>query len=162
MGTRASALGLLLLAVAAGCIAETERAVPLYDLPTRPYLEQVATLDGYVATVDGREVRKLGGAFELLPGCHLVTTPTHWGNGSRYNPVTANTRAISLLIPMLAGHHYSIVNGSTSNGAPIGVATLDISETDAAGHAVERSPTETAELFKACASRKRDNGAQSL
>ncbi|HVV51964.1 MAG TPA: hypothetical protein VHO06_20005 [Polyangia bacterium] len=138
MGTPASGLLLLALLGGAGCIMETERGVPLYDLPARPGLDQVAPLGGYVAAVDGRDVSELGGAFELLPGCHVVTTPTHWGNGGRYDPVTANVSALELPIAMVAGRHYLVVSSNT-HGAPVGRATLDVSETDAHGRQVEFS-----------------------
>ena len=139
MGTRASALLFALLA-GAGCIMDTGRGVPLYDLPTRPKPDQVATLGGYVAAVDGRDVSKMGGAFELLPGCHVVTTPTNFGSAGAYGLVSGNTGVFQLPIAMVAGHHYLVVASGPSDSAPTGVGTLDVSETDAAGHPVEPSP----------------------
>jgi hypothetical protein len=51
-------------------------AYPLYpNRETRVLTrDQIARLFGPIASVDGRDVSRLGGAFEVLPGCHVVRT----------------------------------------------------------------------------------------
>ena len=59
------------------------RAYPLYANPEQPRQPQtLARLEGPIATVDGREVASKGTAFELLPGCHVVTLQRKIGQGS--------------------------------------------------------------------------------
>jgi hypothetical protein len=60
--------------VLAGCASTADvRGCPLYSGARRPRAD-VAELLGPVALVDGAEVPSGIGAFELLPGCHLVRT----------------------------------------------------------------------------------------
>src|SRR5579863_6922486 len=130
-----------------GCITTDQQAVPLYDQPTRLGRDQVATLGGYVASVDGRDVSKLGGAFELLPGCHVITTPTGWGASSGMGAIKATTGAVSFVVPMFPGRHYLVV----SNPGPLGTVTVQINEMDAAGHDLRAIwPTRAAEEVLAC------------
>ena len=62
-------------AIACSSVANTP-GYPLYAQSDNGRLpkEQVAHLFGGIAMVDDREVSTLGGAYELLPGCHLVRT----------------------------------------------------------------------------------------
>jgi hypothetical protein len=51
------------------------RGFPLYARSGEPLArEQVALLTGDVQLIDGQNVSGLGRWFELLPGCHVVTT----------------------------------------------------------------------------------------
>jgi hypothetical protein len=92
----------------------------------------VATLGGYVASVDGRDVSKLGGAFELLPGCHVITTPTGWGASSGMGAIKATTGAVTFVVPMFPGRRYLLV----TNPAPLDRVTVQINEMDATGHSL--------------------------
>lgn len=54
----------------------SQRGVPLYPgSGQQRALEEVALLNGDVQLIDGKNVSDLGKWFELLPGCHVVTTP---------------------------------------------------------------------------------------
>jgi hypothetical protein len=126
---------------AAGCITDGGKVHALYvsDTPLPP--ERLATLAGYVARVDGRDVSSLGaGAFELLPGCHLVETPTRWGKGSERGAVVATTGRLTFALPMRAGHSYVIDVEVGPLTAPTGSLWIRATETDASG---ERTGTFT-------------------
>lgn len=68
----------------------------------------VAKLTGFVRVVDGKNVIKRGHQFELLPGCHVISTPNSWGGVGENGGVIANTGPFTYAIRMLAGHSYSI------------------------------------------------------
>jgi hypothetical protein len=77
--TAAYHAALILAAVASGCIARGDRGTPLY--PTADGLREpheLAHLSGYVQAVDGNDVSSKSAPFDLLPGCHVVTTPDKW------------------------------------------------------------------------------------
>ena len=136
---------------ATGCVTMDAPAVPLYDAANRPGPDQVATLGGYVAWVDGRDVSKLGGAFELLPGCHIVTTPTRWGGDNTTGAVSATTGAVPFAVPMVASHHYLVVIVDNLRGAPTGRVTVQVTETDAAGGSVRAiAPASSSGEIEAC------------
>jgi hypothetical protein len=122
-------LGLL---AAAGCITAEQQAIPLYDEPTRLGADQVATLGGYVAWVDGRDVSNLGGAFELRPGCHVLTTPTGWGDSTVRSSLKVSTGALTFTIPMVAGRHYLVDNKVWRNGIDARW-NVQVDESDASG-----------------------------
>src|SRR5215831_16242644 len=124
--------GRALLLACAGCIVGSERGVPLYTAADRPSPDQVATLSGYVATVDQREVRPLGTVFELLPGCHFVETPTKWGGQNPSGGLVAITGTQLFVVPMLATHNYVVVTDAVNRG-PAGSLSLRMDETDVAG-----------------------------
>jgi hypothetical protein len=150
LGTRASGLVLLAL-TGAGCGLGDVQPVPLYDAGNRRSPDQVATLGGYVASVDGRDVSALGGAFELLPGCHIVTTPTHWGNMSTNSGVSVTTGAVTFAVSMQAGHRYSIVSASDQNGAPTFRVTIRMDEANLAGEFIGSfAPVKTSAELEAC------------
>jgi hypothetical protein len=150
LGTRASQL-LLLLACGAGCGFGAEQPVPLYDAGNRLGPDEVATLGGYLAHVDGRDVSALGGAFEVLPGCHVVTTPTNWGSMSTTSGVSASTGAVTFAVPMVAGHHYAIISVSEQSGAPTFRVRVRMDETNASGDFVRSfDPVKTSAELDAC------------
>jgi len=109
---------------AAACIS-VARPARLYapaPQPLRP--EQASTLTGYVQFVDGNDVSSLGGYFELLPGCHVIGTPSHWSEHSpgSNSAVVANTERWTFALPMRAGHQYRIeviVREMTGPTAPL-------------------------------------------
>lgn len=137
MGTRGSWLigCLVSLLGCAGCIAGSSRGVPLYTAAERPGVDQVATLGGYVATVDGREVRSSGTVFELLPGCHFIETPQKWGGENPSGGLVAITGTHLFVVPMVATHSYVVVSDTVTLGLN-GSLSLRMDETDAGGQPV--------------------------
>ena len=67
-------VGLTLVATGCGS-AGAERGFALYPGP-RAAADQVATIDGPIATIDGQDVSSHGSTFEVRAGCHVVTTKT--------------------------------------------------------------------------------------
>jgi hypothetical protein len=101
----------LLVTQLAACLSSGPlRGSPLYPSTGAPLVPtQIATLSGYVAGVDGRDVSELLQPFELLPGCHVVHTPERWtGMNSGTVAASAQTGTLSFALPMLAGHFYKI------------------------------------------------------
>jgi hypothetical protein len=95
---------------AAACIS-VARPCQLYPPAPQPLAsEQVSTLTGYVQFVDDKDVSELGGSFDLLPGCHVIGTPSHWSERSpvSYSVVVATTGQWTFALPMRAGHRYRI------------------------------------------------------
>jgi hypothetical protein len=97
---------------AAACISGAGvRPYQLYPPAPQPLgPEQVSTLTGYVQFVDDKDVSSLGGSWELLPGCHVIGTPSHWSEQSPGGNavVTATTGRRIFALPMKAGHQYRI------------------------------------------------------
>jgi hypothetical protein len=109
----------------AGCVTRAgARGYPLYTSPGAPLASnQVATLattfpvglgpgsgaTSFIKAVDGRDVSTLDSYFELLPGCHVVSTGTqlvfsHMGaNWQRQIPPRF------FIFDMKAGHAYRVV-----------------------------------------------------
>lgn len=97
----------LLCAALVGCIASAGQSVALYPDPEhRRAPTEVATLVGDVAIVDGKDVTEYGNSFELLPGCHLVATPSKWGQTGHYETMVANIGHVYFAIDMKAGYRY--------------------------------------------------------
>lgn len=110
--------------VLSACIAKEPRGHALYPQTNPPMpRDQVAQLSGYVQSVDGQDVTKLGSALEVLPGCHLVVTPKTWGK-VEYNSagVVLDTGHVQYSIPMQAGRTYELrvelimQNGPSASG----------------------------------------------
>jgi hypothetical protein len=97
---------------------------------------QVSTLTGYVQFVDNKDVSSLGGYFELLPGCHVIGTPSHWGERSVGGNavVTATTGRWTFALPMKAGHQYRIEVRSGTMMASTVPLTIKGYESDLAGN----------------------------
>ena len=97
---------------AAGCLSgpgiRPERLYPPTPQPLGP--EQVSTLTGHVQFVDDKDVSSLGGYFELLPGCHVIGTPSHMGVPSPGRTAVSwvTTGEWTFALPMRAGHQYRI------------------------------------------------------
>jgi hypothetical protein len=104
----------------------------------------VAKLTGFVMAVDGKKVTQHGRNFELLPGCHLVTTPRNWGGVGESGGVVANTGPFTYAINMLAGHAYSIEVKPEGSAGSIQSVRIIAKEKDATGKLTGTfSPTET-------------------
>jgi hypothetical protein len=91
-----------------GAAVRPDRLYPPVPQPLGP--QQVSTLSGYVQFVDDKDVSSLGGYFELLPGCHVIGTPSHWADQSTGGNVhlTATTGRWTFALPMRAGYQYRI------------------------------------------------------
>ena len=85
-----------------------DRLYPPGPQPLGP--QQVSTLSGYVQFVDDKDVSSLGGYFELLPGCHVIGTPSRTGvpTPGRTSVGTFTTGRWPFALPMKAGHQYRI------------------------------------------------------
>ena len=118
-----------------GCIAGSQAAEhPLYSEDDGPVpRERVARLVGYVQSVDGRDVSELGGAYLLLPGCHLVLTPSEWGLSDPHSAVTAHTGHWPFVLLMRAGRQYRIEVQSGAISGPVGSLSIKAYEQDADG-----------------------------
>jgi hypothetical protein len=121
-----------------GCISGAGvRPYPLYPPAPRPLgPEQVSTLTGYVQFVDGNDVSSLGGFFEILPGCHVIGTPSHWGERTPggNSAVVATTGRWTFALPMRAGHQYRIEVIVGEMTAPTGPLTIKGHESDLGGN----------------------------
>ena len=95
------------LAASACAVGAPTRGYPLHG-SAHERLQDVARLHGYVRTVDGRDVSEHGHHFELLPGCHVVGTPTKWGGAGTDAWVTADTGQLLFVLNMQEGHEYEI------------------------------------------------------
>jgi hypothetical protein len=128
----------LLLALLGGpaCIVSGPRGYPLYAAVPRPRVDQVAMLAGYVARVDQREVGSLGGIFELLPGCHVIETPTRWAEGSSYGALIATTGTVTFAITTRPAHRYEIVVEGDVPTGPVGPISIRARESDLTGDTV--------------------------
>ena len=113
----------------------------------------MALLIGYVRDVDGKDVSAHGKSFELLPGCHIVGTPSKWGTMDSTAGVVITTGPHQFAIPMKAGHSYSIEVGSSSPflTAPTSPAYLSAREMDAGGTTTRRfAPAESPQDLRDC------------
>jgi len=117
--------------LATGCIHQPDRGTPLYDTAEPLQRHQVAVLSGYVRYVDGKEVSALPSPYELLPGCHVVGTPSSWGKGTQSGAIVAHTGMLQFALPMKAGHRYSIRVQASPMTGPTGPLTIAACESDA-------------------------------
>jgi hypothetical protein len=125
----------LAMMVASTCITGTGCGYPLYSGPELLEEEKVASLTGYVHDVDGKDVSAHGQSFDLLPGCHIVGTPSKWGTMDSRAGVVITTGPHKFAIPMKAGHSYIVEVGSSSAyfSAPASPAYVSAREMDARG-----------------------------
>jgi hypothetical protein len=140
------------LALVTSCLTGTSRGHALYpatDPP--PKREEVARLAGYVEHVDGQEVASLGSSFELLPGCHIVQTPSEWGSFGSVGGVIVKTGHLVFALPMQAAHQYVIAIRTTYTSGPVGNAAIEATETDLEGNIIHVfSPARSAAEEDAC------------
>jgi len=147
----------LLMLLAPGCMANraAQRGYPLYAGALPP--DQVARLQvvvpggavpgsgatSFIKTVDGRDVSTLDSLFELLPGCHLVSTERSLlvGNGN----VTVRGDLGPRVFPfrMKAGYEYAVVvEFGSFIGSSVRVSISGV-ERDPAGKQTETVPAAT-------------------
>jgi hypothetical protein len=86
--------------------------------------------------VDDKDVSSLGGYFELLPGCHVIGTPSHWADQSPGGnlTVTATTGRWTFALPMKAGHQYRVEVIAGVMTAMTGPLTIKGYQRDLGGH----------------------------
>jgi len=127
------ALALSAASCLSGAAVRPDRLYPPAPQPLGP--QQVSTLTGYVQFVDDKDVSSLGGYFELLPGCHVIGTPSHWADQSLGgNTLNATTGRWTFALPMRAGHQYRIevrTGVITASTVPL---TIKGYESDLGGH----------------------------
>lgn len=119
-----------------GCISSShDHAYPLYPHAEQPLpREQVAHLTGYVQIVDGHDVSTLGTSFDLLPGCHVVVTPSQWGHTElNAGGMWLNTGHLTYAFPMKAGYTYAIRVEMEKKGGTVLSGNVKAHEFDAAG-----------------------------
>ena len=91
-----------------GCgVGSRTRGYPLRGVENETP-NQVARLHGYVQLVDDEDVSGYGHLFELLPGCHVIVTPTTFGGAGTDAWATAETGHLRFVIRMRAGHDYEV------------------------------------------------------
>ena len=123
------------LAVAAlvACVGQV-RSYPLYPNPqVRREPAKVARLTGIVATVDGVSVAGKGNAFDLAPGCHVVTVVRTVGEGGEHEPWTADVPRSVYAFKMSAGHVYVIEHRVQMSSNRNGTVTVSALERDGSG-----------------------------
>jgi hypothetical protein len=97
----------------------------LYPPSAAPAPDEIARLYGPIASVDGRDVRALGGAFELLPGCHTVRTQGQPLESTNYNSVSGGRPpGRFFVLPMLPGHAYFIKQVSSTDVTAVSAITV--------------------------------------
>jgi hypothetical protein len=149
-GTPARAL-LLLLVGCAACITQSTQAMPLYSPSDAVGAAQAVLLSGYIARVDNRDVSALGDLFEVLPGCHIVTTPTRWGTETSASGMVAFTGPVTFALQMTAGHRYAVIVDTGSFGKPSFTVSVRMDETTRAGDLVRSiGPVKGSGQVEAC------------
>jgi hypothetical protein len=137
---RVAILTTLLALATSGCVGQM-RAVPLYPNPQhRLDHNKVATLQGPIGSVDGQNIESMGGVFELLPGCHLVTLRSKIGEGSERGAWTADLRPTLFVFRMKPGYLYSIDYRFDMGSAGHGPVFITARELDASGATVAVVP----------------------
>jgi len=138
-----------------GCITATRRGYPLYPNPPLLERQRVAFLTGYVRDVDGNDVSQHGEAFDLLPGCHIVGTPSESGNMDPTEGAVITTGPHKFALPMKVGHSYVIeveaADPSSGTTESRGTVRLWAREIDEAGKTTRRfSPATSPADLQAC------------
>ncbi|MGB8294578.1 MAG: hypothetical protein WCG85_04060 [Polyangia bacterium] len=127
-----------IFALSAACVSGggplPDRLYPPGPQPLGP--QQVSTLAGYVQFVDDKDVSSLSGYFELLPGCHIIGTPSRMGvpTPGRTSVGTLTTGRWTFALPMRAGHEYRIENKDSGMMGPRGRFTIKAYESDLRGN----------------------------
>jgi hypothetical protein len=107
------ATALVALLLGAACITGSRRGHALYPPGRVMARHEVATLMGYVKEIDGRDESRHGTSFELLPGCHVIGTPTRWGKtDSQTGGAIIDTGKQVFALPMKAGKTYLVEVGA--------------------------------------------------
>ena len=155
--------GTLALASGGACGHFQSAPRPLYPGESRP-AEEVARLTGPVATVDGMEVSRLGPAFALLPGCHVVVLKRKVGEGGVSGAWSADLGRVAYAFRMKAGNSYEIDIHTQPGSGGVGTANVgDVKvkavERDARGKALGAiAPVRNEAEIEAC--HESDQGEQ--
>lgn len=135
-----------------GCISATPRGTPLYPAagPTRD-VSEVAQLIGEVASVDGQSTSSGLNSFELLPGCHVVTTRTSWGKRDESGAMFGNMPRFSFAIMMVANRSYHFEYDLMNRTGSGGTLALKVYEKDVDGNVLaEFQPAATQAELDRC------------
>jgi hypothetical protein len=161
VGARAL-LAYVLISVATGCVGGNTRGKALFPEsgPTRAENE-VARLTGEIGSVDGRDVSGEGQSFELLPGCHVVTTRTSWGKFEYGEGLYGNMPQQSFAISMQANRtyefQYELVNRTGSGGTMV----LHVRERDANARVIAELLAASADELAQCRAKQSSSTASS-
>ena len=157
-----SGLGVRALVVAlagsAACIAHD--AAPAYLLYPSPRLgrDQVALLLGLIGAVDGQQVPQERSTFELLPGCHVVTTQTKLLAFDATQPpqgsVVGTLPSIVYAINMQAGHTYVIERQIQRVGGLSADVSITARDVAADGQSSDLRPAHTLAEIRVCRARR--------
>ena len=141
------ALALSAASCLSGAGVRPDRLYPPAPQPLAP--EQVSTLTGHVQFVDDKDVSSLSGYFELLPGCHVIGTPSRgWAPYGKSGTV-APTGRLTFALPMRAGHQYRIE--VRTGVVPMWRITVKGYESDLRGNKTrEFEPTTSPKDIEAC------------
>jgi hypothetical protein len=147
-------MGGLVAVVVAGlaCMVARPTAVRLYDPGSRPEeRDQVATLYGPVGSVDGRDVSAQGSAFELLPGCHVVTLRSKVG-GTNTGTTGAWTATLggTFAFRMQPAHTYAIDLRAIGDNTMTGEVRIDAWDSVAGGDKRPVPPARSGADINAC------------
>ena len=135
--------------------AEDKGAVPLYpNGQTTPLPRaEIARLEGPIAKIDGQDVSRQGGLFDLLPGCHVVEldtqTPPPSAHSSRirwWGPYPVVTYALR----MKPGADYRIHREAYSEVRPVGGPMVSAQEREASGAITDLAPASSDTDVNAC------------
>jgi hypothetical protein len=150
----ASSVPLVVALLALGCSPGiAPRGVPLYANAAPMPRTAVAELTGPIGKVDGRDVFGQGGAFELLPGCHVVELdrrPLNSDNMSSGVYVTGNYPLVTYAIRMKAGASYIIRRNLPGGMGAVVHLQLSAQEQDASGKVTELNPMKSVDEIHEC------------
>jgi hypothetical protein len=135
---RWTVIALAAFALAASCLTGRTRGYALYPAtypPPQP--DETAMLAGYVEIVDGQDVSDHGSTFELLPGCHLVGTPTAWGSFTNAGGVAVKTGHLTFALPMKPARQYIVAIRTAQLTGPTGSAVVEATEKDLKGNTIQ-------------------------
>jgi hypothetical protein len=106
-----------------------ERGYPLYPEPATPLLrEEIVVITGDIAKVDEVPVPVEERTFEVLPGCHSVSTPQNFARGDGNGAMMADLPEFSVAVMMQAGHSYVVNLEFRQRGSSTGYVTMMVYE----------------------------------
>ena len=134
----------------AGC-ANNFRGTALYPGERRERSE-VAQLVGPITSVDSKEVPNRRGAFELLPGCHIVEIGGSFGGFSHESAWGIWIPHLLYAIEMQAQGRYTIEDASEAavGLAPSMASRVIAREEDAKGNVRVLTPVKSAQELQKC------------
>jgi hypothetical protein len=134
------------------CMVGRPAAVRLYDPGARPEeRDQVATLYGPIGSVDGRDVSAQGSAFELLPGCHVVTVRSKvGGTNTGTTGAWSATLGGAFAFRMQPAHTYAIDLRAIGDSTMSGEVRIEASDSDASGDKRPVPPARGTADIEAC------------